>query len=68
MPREKDVIELLAKIVREYIYSCNVSASVFLATDQLFFLHLREFLSLNPKDQFGNTLLHEYTYSCNVSA
>ena len=26
--------------------------------DQLFFSHLREFLSLNPKDQFGNTLLH----------
>ena len=29
--------------------------------DQVFFSHLREFLSLNPKDQFGNTMLHLVT-------
>lgn len=28
--------------------------------DQVFFSHLREFLSLNPKDQFGNTMLPQH--------
>ena len=72
-PREKDVIELFAKIVCEYKrggYKILLIHAMFLLkfffqltlrekeNDQQFFSHLREFLSLNPKEQFGNKLLH----------
>ena len=73
VPREKDIIELFAKIVCEYKrggYKILLIHAMFLLkffsqltlrekeNDQPFFSHLREFLGLNPKEQFGNTLLH----------